>query len=57
MAPQQSEIPIDVSRQSVVRLLKRAFKYRDDCVKNSYAETWWEGYIRCCEQILEMENE
>lgn len=26
-----------------------------ECI--SYAETWWEGYIRCCEQILEMENE
>jgi hypothetical protein len=32
-------------------------KYHEDCVERSYAQVWWEGYIRACEQILEMERE
>jgi hypothetical protein len=34
-----------------------ANKHHDDCVEGSYAQTWWAGYIRACEQLLDMENE
>ena len=53
----EQENPLDVSRESVVRLLRMAQRNYLECVDRSYAQTWWEGYIRCCEQMLEMENE
>jgi hypothetical protein len=56
MSTKQEE-PIDVSRAAIVRLLKYGLKYHDEAVERSYAQVWWEGYIRACEQILEMERE
>lgn len=56
MSTNQEE-SIDVSRASVVRLLKYAKRYHQEAVERSYAQIWWEGYIRACEQILDMEYE
>ncbi len=57
MATEQEERVLDVSRESVIRVLNMARKHHDECVERSYAQTWWAGYIRCCEQLLDMENE
>ena len=51
------EQPIDVSRESIVRLLSYGRKHHAETVERSFAQVWWEGYIRCCEQILDMEHE
>lgn len=53
----KQEDPIEVSRASVVRLLRYAKRYHQEAVERSYAQIWWEGYIRACEQILDMEHE
>lgn len=53
----KQEKPIDISRESIIRLLKYGHKHHADAVERSYAQVWWEGYIRCCEQILDMEHE
>ena len=57
MATEQEERVLDVSRESVIRVLKVARKHYDECVERSHAQTWWAGYIECCEQLLDMENE
>lgn len=57
MSFQQQEEPIEVSRAAVVRMLKYANRYHKEAVERSYAQIWWEGYIRACEQILDMEHE
>lgn len=51
------EQPINVSRGSIVRLLKLARNLHAEAVEHSYGQVWWEGYIRCCEEILDMEHE
>jgi hypothetical protein len=55
--PSKQEEPIDVSRATIVRLLNYARKHHSECVERSYPQVWWEGYIRACEQILDMEWE
>ena len=53
----ENETPVEVTRESVVRLMKYARKHHGQCVERSYAQVWWEGYLRACEQILDMERE
>jgi hypothetical protein len=48
---------LDVERAAAVRLLERAAHYRDDCIEGTYQAGWWDGYIRCLQLILEMEEE
>jgi len=38
-------------------MLNYAKRYHEEAVEHSYPQVWWEGYIRACEQILDMENE
>jgi hypothetical protein len=37
--------------------MKYGREHHAKAVEHSYAQAWWEGYIRCCEQILDMEHE
>jgi hypothetical protein len=53
----KQEKPIDISRESIIRLLKRGRKARADAIEGSYASGWWDGHNRCCELLLDMEHE
>jgi hypothetical protein len=50
---------LDVDRDAVVVLLGLAKKAYEEAQRNKsqWAITYWDGYTRALEQILEMENE
>jgi len=54
----QQERNLDVSAPAVRRLLmdaRQSSRSLDD--KAHYARTYWDGYIRALETVMEMENE
>jgi len=58
--PAPEDKPVDVSRAAVIRLMEHARERMNAAIHDSsrWAEaTFWDGYCRACEQIIEMENE
>lgn len=56
--PYQQERQLDVSAPAVKRLLMDAYaSTRGLDAQAHYARTYWDGYIRALEVVLEMENE
>jgi hypothetical protein len=53
-----TEPSIDVSRPALIRLLCYARENsRQTTANEHYTRTFWDGYIRALETILEMEDE
>jgi hypothetical protein len=50
---------LDVTVGTVKRLLIMAYKQYNDAVKDGHsaAASWWDGYIRGCQHILEAEDQ
>lgn len=57
MGIRKGETPVDISRESVVRLKNSALRCYDETVEGSFINGYWNGYIRALEHISEMENE
>jgi len=56
--PFQQERTLDVSAPAVRRLLLDAHENsRSLDAESHYARTYWDGYIRALETVIEMENE
>jgi hypothetical protein len=50
---------IDVSLGAIKRSLEWAYKQCNDCEKAGYSSSasYWNGYIRAMQHVLEMENQ
>jgi hypothetical protein len=57
MALRKGETPVDISRETLVRLRKRAIGCYRETVEGSFTNGYWNGYIRAIEHMIEMENE
>jgi hypothetical protein len=56
--PLQQERQLDVTAPAVKRLLTAAVANTQRLsIEEHYARTYWDGYIRALEVVLEMENE
>jgi hypothetical protein len=52
------ERPIDVSRPALIRLLQYAHSISNKTTEHEhYTRTYWDGYIRALETVLDMEDE
>jgi hypothetical protein len=52
------ERPIDVSRPALIRLLQYAHSISSKTTdREHYTRTYWDGYIRALETVLDMEDE
>lgn len=60
MSITKGEAVLGVSRESIVRALRWGRNnYEETFTKESSqaVRSWWDGYIRAMEHVLEMENE
>ena len=57
--PTQGTRPIDVERSAVIRLMKLARIRTEEAESEgaNYFSTWWGGYHRALEDVLNMEDE
>ena len=53
------ERQLDVSVNSIKRSLEMAFEQYNECMKNGHvaSSSFWNGYIRAMQHVLEMEHE
>lgn len=53
------ERQLDLTLAAVKRLMIMAYRNYNDAIKggHSVSAAWWDGYIRACQQVVEMENE
>jgi hypothetical protein len=54
-----SELPLDVSHETVKRLKEMAMRSYNDAMTNgqSTVASWWDGYLRACDHILEADGQ
>jgi hypothetical protein len=54
-----SELPLDVSHETVERLKEMAMRSYNDAMTNgqSTVASWWDGYLRACDHILEADGQ
>jgi hypothetical protein len=56
--PITQERSIDVSRPALIRLLQYAHSISSKTTdREHYTRTYWDGYIRALETVLDMEDE
>ena len=57
MALRKGETPVEVTRESLVRLKDHALRCCDEAVMGSFSNGYWNGWIRAIEHVIEMESE
>lgn len=57
--PDPNDRPLDLSLMVIKRLLENAYGYYNDAMMSDakHVASYWDGYIRACQHILEAEKE